>query len=139
MLGNSLMRLVFVDLVVVLEENKIDRHIAVKGTKLVNELLLVDILKNINAVDKLKQCTEIGSLDSSELVECCVSVEYRLKYALIIKVLRNSYLESHVSLLAAAEVCLAEYEKYSTKDDKEYNSKADIADTAGNTCCHCKE
>ena len=83
---------VFVDLVVVLEENKIDRHIAVKGTKLVNELLLVDILKNINAVDKLEQCTEVSSLNSSELVESCVSVEYRLENALIIEVFGNSYL-----------------------------------------------
>lgn len=65
--------LVFVDLIIVLEEYEIDGHIAVECTKLINELLLVHIIKNINTVYELEQCTEVCGLDSSELVECCVS------------------------------------------------------------------
>ena len=84
--------LVLVDLVVISEEYEVDSHIAVESSEFVNEFLLVDIVRNVNAVDKLEQCTEVGSLNSSELVESCVSVEYRLENALIIEVFGNSNL-----------------------------------------------
>ena len=49
------------------------------GTKLVYEFLLVNVVKNVNTVDKLEKCTEVCGLDSSELVECCVLSKYRLE------------------------------------------------------------
>ena len=91
------LRSAFVDLVVVFEEYEVDSHIAVESSEFVNEFLLVDIVRNVNAVDKLEQCTEVCGLYSSELVEVCVLVEDRLEYALIVEVLRDSYFKSHMS------------------------------------------
>ena len=128
-----------VNLVVVSEEYEVDGHIAVESAELIDELFLVDIVVDFNGVYELEQSTEICSLYSSKLVISCVLAEYGLENALIVKVFGNGYLECHVLGLAGAETYLAESEHHDAEHDEEYDSKADIADTARNACSHCVE
>ena len=64
MRGKNLLRglSALVYLVVVLEEHEVDSHVAIEGTELVNELLLVDVIVYINAVYQLEESTEVCGL-----------------------------------------------------------------------------
>ena len=56
-----------IDLVIVLVQHQRNIQVAVEGTDIINELLLIGIGLHSDSVHQIKQSTEIGGLDTAQL------------------------------------------------------------------------